>query len=136
MGKRSYESDYESICDAHISENKVRMEMLGLSRTKEELNMMTPAPTRRPYTYKQYASQSDAPAVVGEEMAPAPQDGGGEEMGAVHEPVHGETATSVKSCCADDCKSVRGARPEPAVHRHDAHLIYHQASALDLQLNT
>ena len=122
---------------------------------------------------------SDAPAVVGGEMAPAPQDNGGEEMGAVYEPVHGETATyvgtvvqipfllpsvlliysassittgiqvattvvslaknvwnqifrfaiqlaekawlcdqmQVKSCCADDCKSVRGARPEPAVHR-------------------
>ena len=38
---------------------------------------------------------SDAPAVVGGEMAPAPQDNGGEEMGAVYEPVHGETATSV-----------------------------------------
>lgn len=30
--------------------------MLGLSRTKEELNMMTPPPARRPYTYKQYAT--------------------------------------------------------------------------------
>ena len=32
------------------------MEMLGLSRTKEELNLMTPPPARRPYTYKQYAT--------------------------------------------------------------------------------
>ncbi|XP_066328968.1 uncharacterized protein [Miscanthus floridulus] len=130
MGKRSYESDYESVRNAHISENKARMEMLGLSRTKEELNMMTPPPAPRPYTYKQYATgpprrsprlnglavqhkalplrghlgkatpmlvdyDSDAPAVVGGEMAPAPQDNGGEEMGAVYEPVHGETATSV-----------------------------------------
>lgn len=130
MGKRSYESDYESVRDAHISENKARMEMLGLSRTKEELNMMTPPPARRPYTYKQYATgpprrsprlnglavqhkalplrghlgkatamlvdyDSDAPAVVGGEMPPAPQDGGGEAMGAVDEPVHGETAISV-----------------------------------------
>ena len=38
---------------------------------------------------------SNAPAVVGGEMPPAPQDNGGEEMGAVYEPVHGKNATSV-----------------------------------------
>ncbi|XP_039832093.1 uncharacterized protein LOC120692774 isoform X1 [Panicum virgatum] len=55
MGKRGNESDYESLRDARIAENKARFEMLGLRCAKEELNAMV-APARRSYTYKQYAT--------------------------------------------------------------------------------
>ncbi|CAN6303827.1 unnamed protein product [Urochloa humidicola] len=58
MEKRGDASNYESLRDARISENKARLEMLGLRRTKEELNAMVAAaaPARRPWTHKQYAN--------------------------------------------------------------------------------
>ncbi|CAN6281682.1 unnamed protein product [Urochloa humidicola] len=58
MEKRGDASDYESLRDARISENKARLEMLGLRRAKEELNAMVAAaaPARRPRTHKQYAN--------------------------------------------------------------------------------
>ncbi|CAL4935562.1 unnamed protein product [Urochloa decumbens] len=58
MGKLDNASDYESLRDARISENKARLEMLGLRRAKEELNAMVAAaaPARRPWAHKQYAT--------------------------------------------------------------------------------
>ncbi|CAL4926954.1 unnamed protein product [Urochloa decumbens] len=58
MGKLGNASDYESLRDARISETKIRLEMLGLRRAKEELNAMVAAaaPARRPWAHKQYAT--------------------------------------------------------------------------------
>ncbi|KAL6637710.1 hypothetical protein ACP70R_025282 [Stipagrostis hirtigluma subsp. patula] len=57
MGELGDKTDYESLREARISENKARMEMLGLRRAKKELADMISAstPARRPWTHKQYA---------------------------------------------------------------------------------
>ncbi|TVU45408.1 hypothetical protein EJB05_04895, partial [Eragrostis curvula] len=58
MAKRGRESDYERHRQACIAENQARMEMLGLRRAAQELNVMAaaPAPARRPWTRRQYGT--------------------------------------------------------------------------------
>ncbi|CAM0875180.1 unnamed protein product [Alopecurus aequalis] len=47
MGRLGDKSDYESIREARISENKARMEMLGLLRCAGELSAIATSPVRR-----------------------------------------------------------------------------------------
>ncbi|KAL6909445.1 hypothetical protein ACP4OV_001726 [Aristida adscensionis] len=57
MGELGDKPDYERLREARISENKARMEMLGLHRAKRELAdiVAASAPPRRPSTHRQYA---------------------------------------------------------------------------------
>nr|CAD1832577.1 unnamed protein product [Ananas comosus var. bracteatus] len=51
MGKLDAKGDYESLRNARISDNKARMESLGIRRRAGELNLITsPSRSRKDYT--------------------------------------------------------------------------------------